>query len=343
MESDPSARAALILTLGHYPQDVFATRDLALRRSIMVDIYRNDVDPGVHSAAAWLLRHWNAQDAMRQCDEKLLTGKTENGRRWYISHQGHTMAVVVGPAEFTMGSLPSEYGHWIGEVQHRVAINRSFAISTTEITGEQMHQFDPQFPVVGAERVAKDCPINHVSWREAVQYCRWLSEREKIPESEMCYPPIKQITPGMTLPDNYLERSGYRLPTEAEWEYACRSGSATARFFGSSLELLPRYARYLRNSDEHVWPVGTLMPNDFGLFDVYGNVLEWCQDAFVKDYHKLSAEKVLIPFVNGSDERVQRGGSFAHIGPVTRSADRSWGEPDNHSSRVGFRIARTIR
>jgi formylglycine-generating enzyme required for sulfatase activity len=343
VESDTGTKAALILSLGQYPQDdVFATKDLALRQSLIVDIYRNDVDPGVHSAAAWLLRHWNAQDEMKQCDEKLSTGNRENGRRWYITHEGQTMSVIGGPTEFAMGSPSSEHDHWIGEVQHRVTINRSFAISTTEITGEQMHRCNPQFPVVDSERPTKDCPMNHVTWFYAAQYCRWLSERENIPESEMCYPPIEQITPRMTLPANYLERSGYRLPTEAEWEYACRSGSTTVRFFGTSLELLPKYAWYVKNSNEHLWPVGTLMPNDFGLFDVYGNILEWCQDAFVQDYDKSPGEKALSRFVNGSNERVQKGASFTQIGPVTRSADRSWTAPDNHSVRSGFRIARTI-
>jgi formylglycine-generating enzyme required for sulfatase activity len=342
-ESDASAKAALILSLGRYQQDVFATRERAARLSRVVEMYRDEVDPGVHSATAWLLRRWNARDEIKKCDEKLSTGNREGGRRWYLTPQGQTMTVIGGPAEFMMGSPPSEYGHWRGETQHRVTIDRSFAISTTEITCEQMHQCDSRLGVLGGTRPTKDCPVNHVDWYEAVQYCRWLSEREKIPESEMCYPPTDQIAAGMTLPENYLERSGYRLPTEAEWEYACRAGSTTIRFFGSSLELLPRYAWSLRNSDEHVWPVGTLMPNDFGLFDVYGNVLEWCQDAFVEDYHKSPAAKVLNRFVNRSDERVQKGGSFAHIGPLTRSADRSWTPPDNHTVRSGFRIARTIR
>jgi formylglycine-generating enzyme required for sulfatase activity len=343
VESDASAKAAMILSLGHYPQDVFATKERAARLSRVVEFYRDEVDPGVHGAAAWLLRHWNAQGEMKKCDEKLSTGNVEGGRRWYLTYQGQTMTVIGGPAEFTMGSPPAEYGHWSGETLHRVVIDHSFAISTTEITCEQIHQCDSRLGVVGGQCPTKDCPANHLDWYEAVRYCRWLSEREKIPEREMCYPPMDQIGPGMALPANYLERTGYRLPTEAEWEYGCRSGSTTIRFFGSSLDLLPRYAWSLRNSDEHVWPVGTLMPNDFGLFDVYGNVLEWCQDAFVEDYHKSPAAKVLNRIVNRSDDRVQKGGSFAHIGPVTRSADRSWGAPDFHSARSGFRIARTIR
>jgi serine/threonine protein kinase/formylglycine-generating enzyme required for sulfatase activity len=334
VEPDASARAALILVLGHYPEDVFATRDRASRRSMIIEIYRNDVDPGVHGAAAWLLRHWNAQDDMKQCDLALATGKSENGRRWYLTHQGHTMTVITGPAEFTIGSSPRE---------HRVTLNRSFAISATEITLEQMQQCMPKYAGSDIETPAKNCPVNYVAWYTAAQYCRWLSEREGVPESEMCYPPIDQIKGDITLPENYLERSGYRLPTVAEWEYASRSGSTTVRFFGSPLELLPKYAWYVKNSEEHTWPVGTLMPNDFGLFDVYGNVLEWCQDAFVRDDDKAPAEKILNRFVSRTDDRVLKGGSFGHIGTVTQSADRSWMSPDLQTARSGFRIARTIR
>jgi formylglycine-generating enzyme required for sulfatase activity len=205
-----------------------------------------------------------------------------------------------------------------------------------------MQRMMPEYDLEGPERPSKDCPANYVPWYKAAQYCRWLSEREGVPESEMCYPPIDQIKGDITLPENYLERSGYRLPTVAEWEYASRSGSTTIRFFGSPLELLPKYAWYVRNSDEHTWPVGTLIPNDFGLFDVYGNVLEWCQDAFVEDKYQARAATALSRFVRKTDDRMLKGGSFGHMGAQTQSADRSWMSPDIQTARSGFRIARTI-
>jgi formylglycine-generating enzyme required for sulfatase activity len=83
---------------------------------------------------------------------------------------------------------------------------------------------------------------------------------------------------GDALASDWLSRRGYRLPTEAEWEYASRAGTVTSYYFGESRELLGRYAWYLDNSEERSWPVGSLLPNALGLFDMHGNVFNWCQD-----------------------------------------------------------------
>jgi formylglycine-generating enzyme required for sulfatase activity len=119
-------------------------------------------------------------------------------------------------------------------------------------------------------------PANNITWFDAAACCRWISEQEGLPEDQMCYPPIAKIGPGIRLPDDWRGLLGYRLPTEAEWEYACRGGVQASRYMGDGKKLLSRYAWFIENSDDHAWPVGRLKPNSFGLFDMQGNVTERC-------------------------------------------------------------------
>src|SRR4029453_11169332 len=103
-------------------------------------------------------------------------------------------------------------------------------------------------------------PAVAIDWYRGAKYCNWLSEQEGLPAEQWCY----EISGSeVKLTADYLSLSGYRLPTEAEIEYATRSGTLTARYFGETDELLPRYARYNKNSQEKTWPVGSLKPNDF--------------------------------------------------------------------------------
>jgi formylglycine-generating enzyme required for sulfatase activity len=145
----------------------------------------------------------------------------------------------------------------------------------------------------------------------------------------------------MVMEEGYLQRKGYRLPTDAEWEYACRAGSVTSRPHGGGDDLLDHYGWYARNAPGRAVRVGSLKPNDLGMFDMLGNAWEWCHDA-VAPYPAGPEDGEQPGAVLAAQERVLRGGGFSSATAELRSAHR-WGfHPHVSFSQAGFRVARTL-
>jgi formylglycine-generating enzyme required for sulfatase activity len=331
-ETNVLGRQAALIALAEYGSRLTPAMQTDLREYCL-QLYERDPHSGIHAAAEWTLRRLDAADALADV-RRSLSGQDADDRDWYVNRQGITMVIVRGPREFMQGSPAGETERDNDEATNAVRLPLSYAISSHEITLEQFQQFQPKVAYAEPVTSSVHCPVNNVSWIDAAKYCRWLSETEGIPENEMCYPPLDKIDRNMKLPDDWSQRTGYRLPTEAEWECACRADTNTARFFGQSGDRLDQYGFYLANSNEHLWPVGSLRPNPWGLFDVYGNVLEWCQD---------SALGFDIPREQIVSRRVLRSGHYRSLKRENRSAKRFNDHDFVAYSFVGLRVARTVR
>jgi formylglycine-generating enzyme required for sulfatase activity len=356
-ERHGSARRALLLALGEYAPERLGAADRKDLVARLLKMYRLDPDAGVHAAVDWLLRRWHEGASLDRIDRKLAGSRDRGQRQWYVNGQRQTLAVLRGPVEFRMGSPGSEPDRFADEVPHRRRIGRSFALATKPVTVDQFTAFLKAHPDVGHSYNKKFSPdptgpIIGVTWYEAAMYCQWLSEREGIPRDQWCYPSVAEMKAALKagkpirLPKDYLHRTGYRLPTEAEWEYACRAGTVTGRCYGADEALLGNYAWYAANSGNRSRPVGLLKPNDFGLFDMHGNVWQWCLDRYLpyppggkrSDDHEDKNGLVIR-----NHRRVLRGGAFSSHALLVRSALRNGDAPGNRNINVGLRVARTYR
>jgi formylglycine-generating enzyme required for sulfatase activity len=220
---------------------------------------------------------------------------------------------LIPAGEFMMGSPGTESDRKNNETQHGVSITKPFYLGVTEVTQEQYQKMMGSNP---SKFKGPQNPVEQVNWRDAVQFCRKLSAMSA------------EKTAGHV----------YRLPTEAEWEYACRSGTTTAYGFGGDASRLGDYGWFEDNSDSKTHPVGEKKPNAWGLYDMHGNVYEWCQDRYGA-----------YPIGSATDPtgatsgwfRVFRGGSWHYYARHCRSAIRARYAPGFRLDSLGFRVLRS--
>ena len=220
--------------------------------------------------------------------------------------------VLIPAGTFTMGSSLDEPGRNDDEKQHEVRISKPFYLQATEVSQGQWKKVMGDNPSK-FKNCGDDCPVENVYWEDAQKFIRKLNQMEST--------------------------NKFRLPTEAEWEYACRAGTETAYSFGDKMDKLGEYGWYLDNSERLTHPGGEKKPNAWGLYDMHGNVQEWCQDWY-GDY---SSNLVIDP--KGPDkgyQRVLRGGSWSSSSRLVRSGLRSRSSPRHRINTRGFRVARDL-
>jgi formylglycine-generating enzyme required for sulfatase activity len=215
-----------------------------------------------------------------------------------------------------------------GKKPQRTVTIASFRIGVTPVTTELYRELMQQEPPSEDQRCL---PIVDVSWEDAIRFCNALCEREGY---QPCY---RQVNGEWSCDGS---GDGYRLPTEAEWEYACRAGTETSYWFGDDPEMLDKYAWFSGNSGNQVHEVRGKVPNPWGLYDMHGNVWEWCWDQYkLYSLTRVRSWDDLHQYVKPK-YRVLRGGSFISPPEVLRSASRGKLEPVGRNANAGFRCVR---
>jgi formylglycine-generating enzyme len=233
--------------------------------------------------------------------------------------------VLIPSGTFIMGSPPNESHRGTSEVRHQVTISRPFYIQTTEVTVKQWYSIMGR-RMMAFQKCADNMPVTRVSWFDCIKF-------------------IKRL--------NKLGQGKYRLPTEAEWEYAARAGTSTAYSWGDTIDcdkamygnnslnydVCQLYIRSIGLQIEQPAPVKSYKPNPWGLYDMHGNVWEWCSDW----YGECKTTPVIDPKgPESGNMRIRRGGSWFKYGYSCRSANRSFGHPATRYRTTGFRLVREI-
>jgi formylglycine-generating enzyme required for sulfatase activity len=320
---DGSLRSGICAGIGAIPFETLSYGEIDAVRPTLVKWYQTASDPGTHAAAGWALRQW------REPLPELVSTSAPGARQdWYVNSVGVTM-VRVPPLQVAQPAR-----------EHKPTAQPAspFWLSDREVSRRLFQQFidDGDYPAdwkpaawQGAETRRSQTfehPVQKVSWIDSVLFCNWLSHKEQL---RPCY----QWTGSAWELD--AAASGYRLPREREWELACRAGTTTCYVSGDEESLLKRFAVYESNQTE---PCASKIPNGWGLFDLHGNVYEWCQDPWEGDDFGTAP----TAGIGRHDPRVLRGGAFDYAARYTDASERSKAGARYSSYTIGFRPARNL-
>jgi formylglycine-generating enzyme required for sulfatase activity len=354
---DPDSQAAdfrsgLCAALGQIPWNDMTSEEQEELRTTMVALYRESPDGGTHSAASYALNRWGQQAALPRLAENPMPWLD---RDWAVNNEGMTM-LRIPAGTFWMGD-ESGLSSLVEQPRHQVTIAEGFFMVDRPVTVRQFQQFvahacSDRRCKAEAEIVKDwqldasvspddDCPVQSVTWFHAVAFCNWLSRQQS--GLTPCYKLTKHRGADWQCVLD-PRASGYRLPSEAEWEYACRAKSERQYTFGDAEQLLGEYAWYDSNSSGRTWPAGRKLPNGWGLFDMHGNVWEWCEDVYHNSYEDAPRDgSARLDQATAGGGRVIRGGSWADHARYCRCACRYGWHPGIRNDYSGFRFVLAAR
>lgn len=303
----PAQREAIIQALGGYPT---GSIDPQTRRAIhewLLVVHRDAGDPGTHASVDWLLKHWGEE--VPRLDKPRSTADDDN-RRWFTTDAGIVFSIITAPDGTNINrQLPARY-----------------AIAQTETTVADFQKSGLSEAWEGSVSPLPDSPIAGLSQQAMMRFANWLSRQDDLPESEWCYAADDSGT--LQPKPQYLHLKGFRLPTYDEWLHAATAGTVTDLPHGSGLDL---HLSYLQKGNEirspRTHPVHRLRPNRFGLFDVVGNLSEYCHHGGQPDADFIVAGDYFSTYIemrSVTNYRIGRG-VLSSLSPV-----------------VGFRLAITL-
>ena len=353
----PDVAAALVMMLGSFsPARYMPTKT----NEQLKTCFQHTPDRELLGACRWYLaRH--APMLLQQIEDEPQSPRTDR----YVTQEGQLMIRLPATESVVVGSPESELDRRANEKAHAISVPDGLFFSNLEVTVEQYHRFRVDIGEItlgsdqgeeSADARPADAPMIRIDWYRAAHYCNWLSQKERIPESQWVYLPNEdgEYAAGMKIAEDHLQRSGYQLPTPDLWEYACRANTISPRYYGIGIDLAPAYIRSVESTQRDDLSVGRLKPNGFGLFDMLGGASEWSVGMVIPPL-RIGSRPVRPSFAAGNgptlldpagehvtDRRrfVCLGGSSATRITRIRSADRSVVQRIYPDAPVGIRLMR---